>query len=404
MDNNEELRSSVDTVVKRLVSNINPYDRTKDCLKKLHFNDGKKILISIGKAAWTMGKAISDNLEIDDGAVITKYNHSKGEIGNVKIFEAGHPISDENSINATSYVLEITKNLTKDDNVILCISGGGSALFEKPLIPLNLLQDINNQLIKSGADINEINTIRKKLSQVKAGRFAVHCEPANIQAIILSDVIGNDLSTIASGPVSVDNTDPNKALEIVNKYQINVDNKVKELLNKETPQNIDNVETYIIGSVEQLCDYTELILQELGYKTHVIQNNCKDNIVDIASKFKELLNNNTSNNQAYIIGGESVVNVKGNGLGGRNTELALLCAEFIKDKENVCIFTFGSDGTDGPTDVAGGYVDGNTYNKINVNTYLDNNDSYHALQKTDGLIITGPTGSNVNDIYVLLIN
>ena len=402
MDNNGKLRNDVDIVINQLVVDINPYERTKDCIKNLHFNDGRIILVSIGKAAWTMGKAICDNLPVDIGAIITKYKHSQGDIDNTKIFEAGHPITDENSIKATEYVLDITKDLKENENVILCISGGGSALFEKPLIPLNVLQNINNQLIKSGADINEINIIRKRLSSVKAGRFALHCAPANIQTIILSDVIGNDLSTIASGPVSIDTVDNNRALEIIDKYHIEMDDEIKELLKKETPKKINNVETHIIGSVEGLCNYTKAALGKLGYESHIIQDDCKDNVADIAKRFNELLKQNNKHNQAYIIGGESVVNVKGNGLGGRNTELALLCAEFIKD-DNVCIFTFGSDGTDGPTDAAGGYVDSNTYSKINVKEYLNNNDSYHALEKTNGLIITGPTGSNVSDVYVLLI-
>ena len=400
---NRNLRDDVDNVIKQLIIDINPYNRTKDCVSDLHLYDGRNILISIGKAAWQMGNAVAQNIRIDDGAVVTKYGHSNGEIENIKIFEAGHPISDENTIKATSYVLDLTSNLKENDNVILCISGGGSALFEKPLISLEELQNINDQLIKSGADINEINTVRKRLSSVKAGKFALHCAPANIQTIILSDVVGNDLSTIASGPVSEDKSDINDALNIVNKYGISINENTKELLKIKTPKKIENVETYIIGSVEQLCDNASNILTSLGYETHIVQNDCKDNVVDIAKRFSDLLKQNTKHNQAYIIGGESVVNVKGNGLGGRNTELALLCAEFLNKKEDTCVFTFGSDGTDGPTDAAGGYVDEYTYSQIDVGNYLNNNDSYNGLKKTGGLIVTGPTGSNINDIYVLLV-
>lgn len=398
------LRSEVETIVNQLVKDINPYDRTFDCLKNIKLNDGKNILVSIGKAAWTMAKACSDHLNIDSGAVITKYNHSKGDIKGVSVFEAGHPIVDENSVNATDYVLQLTSNLNPNDNVILCISGGGSALFEKPLVELDVLQDINNQLINCGADINEINIIRKRLSNVKGGRFALHCLPSHINAIILSDVIGNDLSTIASGPVSVDTYSEFDALSIVDKYGLNISKDVSNILTKQTEKDIDNVDSYIIGSVEQLCNYTKDACEKLGYHTTLIQDNCKDNVEIIAHKFEELINDNKDkHNLAFIIGGESVVEVKGNGLGGRNCELALLASKYTKDLDNVCVFTFGSDGTDGPTDAAGGYVDGDTYNKIDVEQYLSNNDSYHALQKADGLIKTGPTGSNVNDVYVLLI-
>lgn len=399
MNNNENLRKDVDTIISKLVLDINPYDRTLNCLKNIGFNNGRKILISIGKAAWSMAKAVSENIDIDCGAVITKYGHNKGNLKNTKIFEAGHPISDENSIKASEYVLDITKNLNDNDEVILCISGGGSALFEKPLISLSELQDINSQLIKSGADINEINIIRKRLSSVKAGRFALHCGKAHSSAIILSDVVGNDLSSIASGPVSIDNASSSDVVEIIDKYHINMSEQTKSLLYEETPKTINNVDTYIIGSVEQLCDYTSKALEELGYETHIIQNNCKDNVIDIALRFSQI---QTKPNSAYIIGGESVVEVKGSGLGGRNTHLALLCAKNIKDK-NTCIFTFGSDGTDGPTDAAGGYVDSDTCIKINVDEYIKNCDSYHGLQATDGLIKTGPTGSNVNDVYVMLV-
>lgn len=403
MVENKKLRSDVEYVVGQLVNRINPYDRTKECFNKLSFNGGRKVLISIGKAAWTMAKAVCDSTDIDEGVVVTKYNHSNGDIRNVKVFEAGHPIVDENSIKATEYVLDVTSNLKENDNVILCISGGGSALFEKPLISLQELQNINNQLIKSGASINEINIIRKRLSNVKAGRFALHCMPAHINAIILSDVIGDDLSTIASGPVSVDNIDAQRVSKIVEEYNITISDETKQLLMKETPKSINNVDTYIVGSVEQLCEYTKEILEGLDYDVEIVQNDCKDNVVDIADRFEKILKDNKALNKAYIIGGESVVEVKGNGLGGRNTELALRCCKFINDN-NVCVFTFGSDGTDGPTDAAGGYVDADTYRMIDVDEYLNNNDSYHALEKTDGLIKTGPTGSNVNDVYVLLIN
>ena len=395
---NENLRKDVDSVVSKLVLDINPYERTKQCLASLSFNDGKRILVSIGKAAWSMAKAVCDNTQIDLGAVITKYGHSKGDLKNTKVFEAGHPITDENSIKASEYVLDITSDLNDNDEVILCISGGGSALFEKPLIPLEELQDINNQLIKSSADINEINIIRKRLSTVKAGRFALHCGKAHINAIVLSDVIGNDLSSIASGPVSIDNVDSIKAIEIVNKYHIKMSKDTLALLYKETPKDISNVDTYIISSVEQLCIDTKNALEKLGYNAEIIQNNCKDNVLDIAKRFSQI---KVQENSAYIIGGESVVEVKGDGLGGRNTHLALLCAKNIKDSDT-CVFTFGSDGTDGPTDAAGGYVDCSTYNRIDVDKYIENCDAYHGLESAGGLIKTGPTGSNVNDVYVML--
>lgn len=399
MQDNKNLRNDVDTIINKLVKDINPYDNTSKCLSDLKLNNGRNILISIGKASWTMAKAVCDHIDIDSGCVICKYGYSNGGIDKLRVFEAGHPIVDENSIKASEYALSITENLNENDNVILCISGGGSALFEKPLIPLDSLQKINDELIKSGASINEINIIRKRLSGVKAGRFAIHCMPAKVNAIILSDVVGNDLSSIASGPVSVDNTDVSKAVEIVDKYHINMFEDIRSLLYKETPKDINNVNTHIIGSVDELCKYTKKACEALGYETKILENNCKDNVIDIANKFNNI---EVNKNSAYIIGGESVVEVKGNGLGGRNTHLALLCAKNIS-QDNVCIFTFGSDGSDGPTDAAGGYVDIDTCNKIDVDKYIENFDSYHGLELSGGLIKTGPTGSNVNDVYVMLV-
>lgn len=400
---NKSLRKDVDTIINQIITDINPYDRTVDCVKALSFGSGRKILVSIGKAAWSMGKAVCDAIRIDEGVIITKYGYSNGDIENVEVYEAGHPIVDENSIIASECVLNITSNLNENDEVILCISGGGSALFEKPFIDLESLQNINNQLIKSGASINEINIIRKKLSTVKGGKFALHCSPAHINAIILSDVVGNDLGSIASGPVSIDTSTPKQALDIIEKYNISISDNIKEYIHKQENIQIDNVNSHIIGSVEQLCAYTKKACEALGYHSTIIQSDCVDDVSVVEDKFRKLITNNTNHNEAYIIGGESVVHVKGNGLGGRNSELALRCSEFIKDYNDACFFAFGSDGTDGPTDAAGGYVDCETYSKINVDDYLENNDSYHALEITDGLIKTGPTGSNVNDVYVLLI-
>lgn len=399
MLNNKNLRNDVDTIINKLILDINPYDSTSKCLANLKLNDGKNILICIGKAAWQMGKAVSDNIHIDTGAIITKYGYSNGCIDNLVVFEAGHPIVDENSIKASEYVLSITENLEKNDNVIFCVSGGGSALFEKPQIPLNKLQKINDELIKSGASINEINTIRKRLSNVKAGRFAIHCN-CHINAIILSDVVGDDLSSIASGPVFADTSTCKEANDIVNKYNIEIDDEIKQLLNNETPKQINNVSSYIVSSVKQLCLKTADICKELGYQTEIIQDDCTDSVEMIANEFEQL-SKQIKPNFAYIIGGESVVKVNGKGIGGRNSHLALLCSKFIND-EDMCMFAFGSDGSDGPTDTAGGYVDINTKKLINVDEYLNNFDSYNALQKIGGLIKTGPTGSNVNDVYVLM--
>lgn len=400
MKTNNSLRNDVENIITNLLADINPYKQTFECANRININSGKNILISIGKAAWNMAKAIDDSIGIDNGVVITKYNHSNGIINNTKVFEAGHPIVDENSILATQYALDMIADLKENDNLIMCISGGGSSLFEKPLIPLHELQEINAELIKSGANINEINTVRKRLSMVKGGKFAHLCTNTKIYAIILSDVVGNDLSSIASGPIFEDNTTCEEANNIIKKYNISLSDETLKLISIETIKKVENVESHIIGSVSRLCLDAKKICEMFSYETEIIMNDCTDDVETVVNRFNEILNN-SSPNHAYIIGGETTVKVSGMGLGGRNTELALRCAKLIKERDDVCIFCFGSDGTDGPTDAAGGYVDGNTYSK-EVDTYLRNNDSYTYLNKVDGLIKTGATGSNVNDIYVLL--
>lgn len=403
MNNNEISKNDVEKIIDDIILNINPYNKTKECLDSFNYSDGKNILVSIGKASWTMAKAVCDSIRIDEGVVITKYNHSQGPINGIKIYEAGHPIVDQNSIDASEYVLSITSNLKENDNVIMCISGGGSSLFEKPLIDIESLQDINDQLVKSGASISEINVIRKRLSAVKGGKFAKHISPAKIHAIILSDVVGNDVGMIASGPIFNDESNVNDAIEIANKYNIRINDNIKNLLLSKSDIHVDNVDYRIVGSVEQLCEYTKQSLEKYGFKTRIISNDCTDTIEEVANKFKNIINTNSEHNIAYIIGGEVNVSVKANGIGGRNMHLALLVSRHIFKKDNTYFFSFASDGTDGPTDGAGGFVDHYTYGYNDIEKYIENFDSYTFLSKTNGLIKTGPTGCNINDVYVLLI-
>ncbi|MDO4940967.1 MAG: DUF4147 domain-containing protein [Erysipelotrichaceae bacterium] len=401
------LKEDVDIIIKRIVSDINPYKNTFMALN-LDGDISNLYVIAIGKAAWTMAKAASDKFgnKITRGIVITKYHHSKGDIDNFDIYEAGHPIVDENSLIATNKVLELTNNLDRNDRVIFLVSGGGSALFEKPFISLQELQEINNQLLKSGATINEINKIRKRLSMVKGGKFAKHCLPASVDAYILSDVIGDDISSIASGPTANDSTTIDEIKEIINKYNIKIDEKYLKYLYTESINDVDNVTNCFVGSLKQLCDSTKNVCEELGYETIVVEDYYTGDGDLLAKGLGEyaIKKQEVDHCLAYIIGGEAIINVVGNGLGGRNQEIALRAALYLKECKDTCVFCFGSDGTDGPTDAAGAYSDEHTYDEIKgIEDYLNNNDAYNAFKTNDGLIMTGPTGTNVNDIYVLLI-
>lgn len=407
-----ELKKDAFKIIESAIESALPYAAVKTALENEEFRGGKLLLVSIGKAAWSMAKASSDILgdNINSGIVITKYGHSEGELKNIKIFEAGHPFSDANSYQATKEAINLITNLTDEDTVLFLISGGGSALFEDPLLDELELKNINEQLLACGANIVEINTIRKRLSRVKGGKFAKLCEPAKVMSVVLSDIIGDPLDMIASGPAYPDSSTSEAALGIVNKYNLKLSEKAKGLLNIETPNTIDNVVTKITGSVNQLCEAARLKCLELGYEP-IVLTACLSCEAAEAGKFLGAIARQYSNakkNIAFIAGGETVVRITGKGKGGRNQELALAAAQEIKGLSNVSIFSVGSDGTDGPTDAAGGYVDGETVSKLNeknmeIYDILINNDSYNGLKEVDGLVITGPTGTNVNDFAVVLI-
>ncbi len=400
------------TIIDSAISSALPDAAVKKALVEADFGGRTIHLVAIGKAAWQMANAAYEELgsRIADGMVITKYGHSNGSIGSLEIFEAGHPVPDENTYAATSAVVEKAGRWGENDAVLFLISGGGSALFEMPLISGEELQELTNQMLACGADIVEMNKIRKRLSAVKGGRFAELCAPAKVFSVILSDVLGDPVDMIASGPAYPDSSTCSDALDIVSKYSLTLSARALECLSRETPKQLDNVETYISGSVRQLCEAARKQCIALGYEPFILT----DMLSCIAREAGSFLASiakayaGCGRSLAFIAGGETVVKLTGKGLGGRNQELALSAAAGIAGMENVAVFSVGSDGTDGPTDAAGGYVDGKTLsvlceNSISIDRVLAENDSYHALKKCGGLIITGNTGTNVNDLSVLLI-
>lgn len=406
------LRQDADTIIQASIQAVLPDEAVKTALCHKEFGTGKVYLVSAGKAAWQMAKAAVDTIgeKIEAGVVVTKYEHVMGEINKVKCFEAGHPVPDENSFLATQAAIDLVSDLSEDDTVLFLLSGGGSALFEKPLITGAELADITTQLLSCGADIVEMNTIRKRLSAVKGGKFAKLCEPASVYSIVLSDIIGDPLDMIASGPAYKDTSTGEQAVSIAKKYGLKLTDKQWELLLKETPKELTNVETNITGSVRNLCNAAAKSCRELGYKPIILTDTLTCEAKEAGSFLAAIARSNqdTKENVAYIAGGETVVHLTGKGKGGRNQELALSAAEGIADCIDTAVFSVGSDGTDGPTDAAGGYVDNKTKNMLNavgVNIFntLRNNDAYNALKLSDGLIITGATGTNVNDVAVLLI-
>lgn len=406
------LRSHADSIIAASIRAVQPDSAVQRALQGQTFV-GRVILISAGKAAWQMAKAAADCLgdKIDRGVVVTKYDHVMGPIANCVCWEAGHPVPDENSFAGTQAAIDAVSGLTSNDTVLFLLSGGGSALFEQPLVSGEELQSITSQLLACGADIVEMNTVRKRLSGVKGGRFAKHCAPAKVFSIVLSDILGDPLDMIASGPACPDTSTCRQALDIVEKYHLTLSDRAMELLKQETPKALDNVTTLITGSVAELCAAAMAQCSALGYRPILLTDRLCCQAKEAGSFLASILQTHSSSKEklAFVAGGETVVQLTGKGLGGRNQELALSAAAGIDGLPGAAVFSVGSDGTDGPTDAAGGYVDYETAQNlraqgIEIYKVLQNNDAYHALQKTDGLLMTGPTGTNVNDVAVALLH
>jgi len=409
-------RENVLTIIDETIKAVYPEGAVRHALTNWR-SEGRIKVVAIGKAAWRMAKAASGSLgdRISQGIVITKYGHSMGDIEAFEVFEAGHPIPDRNTIKATERALDMTEGLRQEDILLFLVSGGGSSLFELPAqnVELDDLIKLTDQLLKSGATISEINTVRKHLSRVKGGRFAETVRPAGIHCLVLSDVLGDSLDTIASGPAYPDATTSEDALRIIRKYGVKLRSGVLDALGKETPKSLDNVETKIIGSILVACEAARRAAQKLGYSSTILTATLDGEAREAGAFISAIAREVASRDRpvkrpcAIILGGETVVQVKGNGLGGRNQELALSAARGIEGLDNVVIASMATDGTDGPTDAAGGVVDGETVvrlreKSIDVEEALENNDSYHALEAAGDLLNTGPTGTNVNDLVLLL--
>ena len=247
------LRQDAKYIYENAIKDNLPDSAVKKAIDTLPSYNGKLILVSIGKAGYQMAKTASECLKnrIDSGIVITKHGHRGEDLPNIEICEASHPVLDESTLIATKKTLRLTENLTKDDLVLFLVSGGGSALFEDISCPLEKMQALTSDLLRCGASIEEINTVRKHISNVKGGKFAQHCFPATVYGVVLSDVIGNRLDMIASGPACSDLTTVKEATDILEKYGISVDGDVLDLIKRETPKNIENA----IHLRQKECDF-----------------------------------------------------------------------------------------------------------------------------------------------------
>lgn len=407
-----ELKKEAFAIAREAVAASMPDEAVRRALAELAPAKGKTVAVAVGKAAWPMAQAAAQALagHLDAGYVITKYGHAQGELPGFQVFEAGHPQMDENGVRATRAVLEAVSALAAEDRVLFLLSGGGSALMEAPLLPFAELQDINAQLLACGADIVEVNTIRKRLSAVKGGKFARACAPAEVVSIILSDVVGDRADMIASGPACPDTSTAQEALEIARKYDLRLSEAAWELLRAEPVRELANARAMVTGGVGQLCRAALEECARRGYEAELLTD-CLCCEAREAGTFLGCIaraHAGQGRKRAFVTGGETVVYLKGRGKGGRNQEMALAAAQQIAGLKGVAVLALGSDGTDGPTDAAGGVVDGESRARLEaqglrIPAILDENDAYEGLKACDGLLITGPTGTNVNDVSLVLI-
>lgn len=404
-----ELRRHAEQIYGEAIRRALPDVAVREALRDFRPGPGRTLLVSVGKAAWRMASAALETVRVDGGLVVTKYGHSQGPLPGLEILEAGHPVADAASFAASERALELVQGLGEEDDLLFLLSGGGSALFEASDLSLAEFQDINRQLLFCGADIQAVNRVRKRLSNVKGGRFGAACAPARVFSVVLSDVLGDRLDMIASGPAAVDGSTLEETLAVAEKYGLELSPRARALLARPLPAALPHVESCICGSVSQLCQTAAEVCRGLGYEVRILTDQAAGEARETGENLAQaLLRERTAGKPlALILGGETVVKLIGKGKGGRNQELALAAAPILAGVEGTALFSVGSDGTDGPTDAAGGYVDGGTRDRLRtlgmeIPVVLAENDSYNALAQAGGLIVTGPTGTNVNDLSVAL--
>lgn len=406
----KSLKTDALDIINYAIKHADPYDRTLEILKTLKIAEsGRLFVFAVGKAAVPMAKAAEDFLgeKIDNGLLVTKYEHAKNApVKRFEIIEAAHPVSDKNSVFAAEKALSLAEQLGENDVCIVLLSGGGSALFEKSSVLFETQRDITKKLLARGAEIDEINAIRRSISLVKGGKFAEKIYPARVITIALSDVLSNDKSVIASGITVPEPLCAEKIRAIADEYLPEYKEIFSPFTNKNKTAKINDGGFFFAGNIDSLCDAAEKRAAALGY---TIETSFRALTGEARDEAKKILYSvkNEGGKRAYIFGGETTVTLKGNGLGGRNQEMALSAAIELKGRENIVFASAGSDGTDGPTDAAGAIADKDTFFKIeraglDPKNELENNNSYYALKAAGDLIVTGPTGTNVNDLTIVL--
>lgn len=426
-----EARAHALDILETAISSVDPYRLVKEYIQKDNFfrdivdNYNNIYLLSFGKASVAMARAAFDLLgdKIREGIVITNDPTKKKYLdsNNVKTYLGTHPLPSEKNIQNTEKALEMLRKCDKNDFLLVLISGGGSSLLCKPRVNLEDLRKTTDLLLKSGADIKEINTVRKHLSFVKGGQLVKQTK-AKIVSLILSDIVGDPIEFIASGPTAPDSTTYNDAKQVLEKYSIwdKVPESVRNIINRgikgsipETPKEdnpvFERVYNVIIGNNELACKKAAERAKELGYEVRILNTRLTGEARNVGEDlaYYATIIPCEDKRLALISGGETTVTVKGRGKGGRNQEMVLAASRKIED-ENIVFASIATDGVDGNSDAAGAIADGNTIQRarkkgLKPEAYLDNNDSYNFFKNLDDLLITGPTGTNVMDIQLILI-
>jgi len=426
----KRIREDVLDILTSALNSIDPYKAVKSMFygKKIKV-DGKSIdtdnfeniyVVGFGKASVGMIQAICDSINVKKGAIITNDSNKKVESDCINSFVGSHPIPDQNSIDSTDRLIDFIKMCGNADLLIVLISGGGSALLCKPRVSLKDLQYTTDLLLRSGAEINEINTIRKHLSFVKGGQLAKYVKCMTV-SLIISDIVGDPIEFISSGPTYPDSTTYFDAKVIFKKYKLwqklpsdvkqtindGIKGKIVETARKNDPV-FNNLFNFIVANNTIACRAAENKAKKLGYLTKLLTTSITGEAREIGFYLVDKVKNydKKSGKHVFISGGETTVTIKGNGRGGRNQEMVLSGVESIAG-ENIVFASFATDGIDGKSDAAGAIADDFTltraYKKdINPTEFLKNNDSYEFFNKLDDLLITGPTGTNVMDIQILV--
>tara|TARA_B100000029_G_scaffold418225_2_gene423176 strand:+ start:577 stop:1866 length:1290 start_codon:yes stop_codon:yes gene_type:complete len=424
------LRQDVNQIYTTTLSKLQPTEIVKNeiNLRNQYFSAFKKIYpIAFGKAAIPMIDGVISLKNIYKKPIVVTNDTTKHTTIDANLYFSSHPTPDTNSISGAKAVINYIKDSNKNDLVLFLISGGGSSLLSLPPndIPLKDKIYLTELLLKSGCNINELNTVRKHISLIKGGRLSKIAHPSKVLSLIISDVVNNDVSSIASGPTASDITTFSDALKIIEKYNLTskTPQSIKKYLEQgsfgqieESPDILHNTENSIICSNNIFKEELKQNAMNLGYTTFIVKEDYTGEAKMEAKKLIKYVNNKiktqTEKKIAIISGGETVVKIKGTGKGGRNQEFSLaFLSEYKQISSNTdwLLLSVGTDGIDGPTDAAGGIIDSSSIkkyisNNLNINTYLDNNDSYTFLDQIDSLYKTGPTGTNVADVQIILLD